>query len=201
MREFILSHIALEHLLCATVFISRLGDIGTTYIATPKLELEANPIIRKLGWPFAVATLFLCLIPYYSPALAIVILVPSLMVSAANAGKIWFARACGERAYHELLMRVARGSRLSHALAPTIAAALFIALIGLVLLLLSPNPAKDWGFWFALGFLACAFAVGFHGSLFFVRLFRKAKCSDEHENAPPCQTCAPTADSGNSRRC
>src|SRR5437773_11506825 len=99
MREYFLKHIRLEHLLCALIFISRLGDIGSTYLITPKLKLETNPIVRKLGWWFAIATLAVCLVPYYSTAMAIIVLVPSLMVSAANAGKIWVARAFGEGAY------------------------------------------------------------------------------------------------------
>jgi len=192
MREYIQSQIRLEHLLCALIFLSRLGDIGTTYLITPKLKLEANPIMRKLGWWFAVATLFVCLVPYYSTSLAVIVLVPSLMASAANASKIWFARAYGESEYHELLLRVARRSRLSHALAPTIVAAVFTALVGAVLLLLSPDPARDWGYCFALGFLAYAFVIGVYGSVFFVRLFRRAKKGEDHEG-PDQQTAAPNA--------
>src|ERR1051326_7172442 len=89
MREYILSHVKIEHLLCTLIFVARVGDIGSTYLVTPKLRLEANPIIRKLGWWFAIATVALCLIPYYSTAMAVIVLVPSLLVSAANTGKIW----------------------------------------------------------------------------------------------------------------
>ena len=167
-----------------------MGDIGSTYLITPKLKLEANPIMRKLGWWFAIATLLVCLVPYYSTALGIVVLVPSLMVSAGNTGKIWFARAYGEDAYQELLLSVARRSRLSHALVPTIVAPAFVALMGLVLLLLSPDPTRDWGYWFAIGFLAYAFAIGLHGSLFVVRLFRKASRSGEPGNGQNKQSSA-----------
>jgi hypothetical protein len=78
----------------------------------------------------------------------------------------------------------ARRSRLSYTLAPTIVAAVLTASVGLVLLLLSPDPTRDWGYWFALGFLAYAFVIGFHGSLFFVRLFRKADENGEQEDYP-----------------
>jgi hypothetical protein len=76
------------------------------------------------------------------------------MVSASNTRQIWFARAYGESAAHELMLRLARNSRLSHALAPHFFVAGFYALIGLVLLLLSPDPTRDWGYWFGFGFLA-----------------------------------------------
>ncbi len=178
MSEFIHSHIKLEHLLCALIFISRLGDIGSTYLVTPKLKLEANPIVRKFGWWYAIATLAICLVPYYSTAMAIIVLVPSLMVSASNTGKVWFVRAYGESAYLELLLSVARKSRLSHALVPTIVAALFIALVGLTMMLFCPDPTKDWGYWFGAGVIVYAVAIGFHGSMFFIRLFRNAKHSD-----------------------
>jgi hypothetical protein len=179
MRAYIYSHVKLEHLLCGLILVSRLGDIGSTYLVTPRLKLEANPIVQKLGWWFAVATLLVCLIPYYSTAMGIVILIPSLMVSAANTSKIWFIRAYGEGEYYELLLRLARKTRLSSALIPMIVAAGFTAVIGLVLLLLSPDPGHDWGYWFAFGFLVYAFIIGFYGCIFVIRLYRNAGNTDE----------------------
>src|SRR5271154_5888940 len=90
MSEYIVSHFKLEHLLCGLILISRIGDIGSTYLVTPNLKLEANPIVRKLGWKFAFLTLFVCLVPYYSTAMGVVVLVVSLLVSAQNTSKIWF---------------------------------------------------------------------------------------------------------------
>jgi hypothetical protein len=174
MHEFMYSHVKLEHLLCVLILLSRLGDIGSTYLVTPKLKLEANPIVKKFGWWFAIATLFVCFVPYYSTAMGIIVLIPSLLVSASNTSMIWFARAYGESEYQELLLHLARKTTLCGALIPTVVAAFFIAMIGLVLLLLSPEPS-DWGYWFGFGFLAYAFVMGFYGSLFFVRLFRKAR--------------------------
>lgn len=179
MREYFLSH--LSHFLCGLLFLSRLGDIVSTYLVSPELKLEANPIAKKLGWSFALASLLVCLIPYYSAPMSIIILVPSLMVSASNTSKIWFARAYGESEYQELLQRMARRSRLSDSLVPNLAAAAFTALIGLILLLLCPDPQKDWGFWFGFGFLAYALAIAFHGSMFLLKLFRKAQSAQEDE--------------------
>jgi hypothetical protein len=176
MRDFIVTHF--EHVLCGLILVSRIGDIGSTFLATPKLKLEANPIMRKLGWRFAPLTLFLCFIPYFSTNLGILVLVPFLFVSASNTGKIWFARAYGETEYQDLLLRMAGKSKLSHALAGTIVSAAFVALSGLVLLFLSPSPERDWGFWFAGGILLYAFIVAFYGSLFFLRLFKKARSGE-----------------------
>jgi hypothetical protein len=46
----------LEHLLSALILLSRFGDIGSTYLATPKLKLEMNPPLKKFGRGFAMAT-------------------------------------------------------------------------------------------------------------------------------------------------
>ena len=37
------------HVLCALLLLARVADLGTTYLATPSLALEANPIVRKLS--------------------------------------------------------------------------------------------------------------------------------------------------------
>ncbi len=186
MREFIAGN--LKHVLCGLLLISRLGDIITTRLATPKLRLEANPIVRRLGWPFAVLTVLACLLPYYDVRLAVLALAPFLLVSAANAGKIWFLRAYGEAEYAALVLRLARKSRLSHALAGVAASGGFVVLAGLVLWYLSPDPDADWGHWFGLGVMLYGFIVALYGSLHFIRIFRKARqlpAEEAASEAPP----------------
>ena len=173
MREFITTNF--EHVLCVLILISRLGDIISTRLVTPKLKLEANPIVRKLGWRFAIITLLLCLVPYWNTTGGIIVLVPSLLVSATNTSKIWFARAYGEQEFAELLKVLARKSKLSHALAGTIVSALFFAMVGLLLLFLCPDPNADWGYWIGIGVLTYAFIIASYGSLFFIKIFKTAK--------------------------
>ncbi len=89
---------SLAHVLCGLILLGRLGDIISTWLITPKLDLEANPIVRWLGWRFAVATVLLCLVPYVVDLWIAVILVPPfLMISGSNVGKIWMVRALGEK--------------------------------------------------------------------------------------------------------
>lgn len=183
MLDFLQAHFGFENLLCVLILVSRIGDIGSTYLVTPNLLLEANPIVRKFGWPFAFVTLLVCLIPYYSVEMGVVILVPSLLVSASNAGKIWFVRAYGEREYCDLIVRLARTSKLSHALAATLGSAFFVALAGGVLLFLSPDPETNGGYWFALGILCYAFIMAFYGCLSFIKLFRSVRRSDRAPGA------------------
>ena len=173
MLQFLATHF--EHVLCALILLGRVGDIVTTYLATPKLRLEANPIMRKLGWRFAMLTLLLCLIPYYSTALGVMVVVPSLMVSSSNAARLWTMRALGEEKYLEFLYLAARSGKLSHAIAGLLVSQMFLAIVGLLLLALSPDPAADWGFWIALGILTYVFAMTLHGCLFLRRIFRAAR--------------------------
>ena len=163
----------LRPVLCGLLLLSRIGDIGTTYLITPNLILEANPIVRKLGWPFAFLTLGACLLPYVHVPTAVAALMTFLLVSASNAGKIWIVRTVGERAYAALVLDLARRSRLSHALLGIAASAFFVALAGATILLFYPS-ADDWGFWLGLGVLVYASAVWFYGSLATIRLFRRA---------------------------
>jgi hypothetical protein len=42
----------LPHVIAFLLLIARLGDVGSTYLLSPTLKLEANPIMRRLRWPF-----------------------------------------------------------------------------------------------------------------------------------------------------
>lgn len=164
----------LPHVLCALLLIARIGDVGTTFLITPSLELEANPIVRKLGWRFALLTLGACFLPYLSVQVAVAALITSLFVSAANAGRVWMVRTIGENAWAALLIDVARKSKRSHALLGVTASSSFIALAGGTILLFYPAPTRDWGFWLGIGVLSYAVAVLVYGTLAVIRVFRRA---------------------------
>jgi hypothetical protein len=167
------AHEHIRHDVAALLLVARLGDIGTTWLATPTLVLEANPVVKKLGWWFAGPTLLLCLLPYYSLPFALVALMGSLLVSASNASKVWMMRAVGEHEYRAFLVGVARRSRLGRALGSVYAAAGFVTLTGLSVLLFYPT-ADEWGFYIGAGIVVYAMAMAFHGTVFVVRLFREA---------------------------
>ncbi|MFA5205538.1 MAG: hypothetical protein WC708_14175 [Lentisphaeria bacterium] len=175
--QYIIHHY-FEWMLCLLLLIGRLGDILSTYWATPTLKLEGNLLARKLGWPFVWLSILLCLIPFYSTSLAIVALVPSLLVSASNIGKIWLVRSVGETQFAELLTSVARKQRLMPALFWVFLSSSFIILAGVVLIGLCPDPERDWGFWYGVGIVVYGVAIMLHGSLYFWRLFKRATASD-----------------------
>lgn len=176
MNEFIYNNF--KHVLCFLLLISRLGDIISTYLVSPTLKLEANPIARKFGWRFMLLSVLVCLLPYYDAGLAVMALVPSLLVSAANIEKFWMVRAMGEAEYAKMFLVLARKSRLSHALFSILTSSFFIILAGLALLFLCPDP-QGWGLWFGIGIILYGFIIALYGSLYLRRLFRAAQDSSK----------------------
>ena len=171
----------LQHLLCILLLFARVCDVGTTYLATPTLALEANPIVRKLGWKFAIMTIALCVVPYWSPQVGLTLLMASLLVSASNAGKVWVMRTMGEQAYLSFCLELARKSKLSRALLTVAASAVIVVLAGAVIVLFYPSPSDDWGFWIGLGVALYGVVIGIYGSGWLVRLFRRAAGLAERE--------------------
>jgi hypothetical protein len=49
----------MTHTIAFLLLLARLGDIGSTYLATPNLKLEANVLARRFKWPFAWLTVLL----------------------------------------------------------------------------------------------------------------------------------------------
>lgn len=180
MRQLILAN--LQHVLCGLLLVARIGDVGSTYLVTPTLKLEGNLLAKKLGWRFALLTILVCFVPYYDVTLGMVILVPSLFVSASNIGRIWMVRAMGENEFAELLLTMARRTKLRTAICGVVGASAFVILAGAVLCFLAPNPSRDWGFWFGYGIILYGAVILVHGSLSYWRLFKKARAL---ETPPP----------------
>jgi hypothetical protein len=160
----------LTHLIAFLLLLSRIGDIGSTYLITPTLKLEANPIVRRLKWRFAIATLLMAVVPYYSLPAGATLLITSLLVCASNCSRIWIARTLGETEYHLFLVRVARRAPVALSIVFFLLSPLCMATIGGVIWLFYPNLHQSWGAWIALGFFIYAVVVGLYGSLAFLRL-------------------------------
>lgn len=160
---------AIEHLVAFLLLLARLGDIGSTFLATPTLKLEANPVARRLRWPFAVLTLFAALLPYWWLPGGIILLVGSLLVCSSNFGKLWLMRTMGETEYYEFIVRMSGRAKPVPTLLFIFASSFSIATVGILLQLFYPDPQKDIGYFFGAGLLAYALAVGLWGPLAFLR--------------------------------
>ena len=91
-------------LFVALLVVARGLDFLSTYIATPNLELEANPIARKLGWRGnIILNLCVCLLFGMWPLPAIVIMTASVLVAARNFQSAWLMRSMGEPSYRAWL--------------------------------------------------------------------------------------------------
>ena len=82
------------------VALARGADLFSTWLATPGLELEANPVARFLGWrwgiPFNVAMAVGCA---FWPMLAASLATTSCLVAARNLQHAWLMRSMGECGY------------------------------------------------------------------------------------------------------
>jgi hypothetical protein len=174
---------SLAHVLCALILLGRLGDIISTWLITPRLDLEANPLVRKLGWRFAVLTVLLCFVPYASPILGVMLVPPFLMVSGSNISKIWMVRAVGEKAVLQNSVQAARNSTFRGAVTCALLSGNLFILTGLVLVYLVrlevPRTQVSWlAEYFGYGIATFGLAILIHGTFYLRRIFRLAAKED-----------------------
>lgn len=161
----------IEMILCFLLLIARIGDLLSTWLMTPSLELETNPIVRRLGWKFALPTILVCFLPFASPSASVMVLVPCLLVCASNFGKLWTIRTLGEKDFHEMILDLARRGNRPLAYLGMAVSSSFVIAVGLLLGVFYPDPASDWGFWVAAGIVLYGGIVWLYGSLYFHRIF------------------------------
>ena len=166
------------NLVAFLLLLARIGDVGSTYLASPKMKLEANPVARRFKWPFAVLTIFAAAIPYYSVPMGVGILVSSLLVCASNLSGIWLVRTMGECEYHNLIVRLASQACVPSTLLFILAEALCIGAVGFLLLHLLPNTNSDLGINAVWGVFIYAAAIALWMPLAFLRNRREGKEED-----------------------
>jgi len=82
------------------LLFSRSMDFLSTWIATPNLLLEANPIARKLGWRWGIpVNIVLCATFAAWPLPAVIVCTTSVLVAARNLQSAWLMRSMGEERY------------------------------------------------------------------------------------------------------
>lgn len=84
------------------LLFARGADFLSTWVATPNLVLEGNPIAKKLGWKMGiVSNLGLCFGFAFLPLAAIIIATTSILVAARNFQSAWLMRTLGEECYRQ----------------------------------------------------------------------------------------------------
>jgi hypothetical protein len=89
-------------IMLAILVFSRGMDFLSTWVATPHLVLEGNPIAKWLGWKWgAVVNVAMVLSLSAWPLSAIVVSTASVLVAARNFQSAWLMRSMGEEAYRD----------------------------------------------------------------------------------------------------
>lgn len=87
--------------ICFGLLVAGRGsDLFSTWLATPNLVLEGNPVARRLGWRFGVPLNFGLALGFgLWPLVAVSLTTTSFLVAARNLQSAWLMRSLGELNY------------------------------------------------------------------------------------------------------
>src|SRR5438094_9065539 len=155
----------------ALLLVSRGSDFLSTWIATPNMVLEGNPLAKKLGWKWgSLLNLVLCGACGAWPLAAIVIGTTSVLVAARNFQAAWLMRSLGEENYRDWYVERLRQTGLPLYLFCLLGQTLLTASVGGTLMYFTGDSLIP----FAVGFgiVGYALAVTFYTLLALWRIRR-----------------------------
>ena len=153
------------------LLFGRGADFFSTWVATPSLALEGNPLAKKLGWKFgALVNLALCLGLAFWPETALAATTASLLVAAHNFHLAWLMRSMGEESFRHWFTERVSESPLTLRMVCLLGETGATALVGGGVLYWS-NP-ESGAFSIGCGIVAYAFIVLFYTSLSLWRMRR-----------------------------
>jgi hypothetical protein len=153
------------------LLFSRGMDFLSTWVATPRMVLEGNPIARKLGWKWgSIVNLVLCAGFAFWPVPAIVISTTSVLVAARNFQSAWLMRSLGEHSYRDWYIEKVQRTSVPLYLFCIAAQTALISGVGAVLMLFGDLQVVPTAV--GLGIIGYACAVAFYTLLSFWRLRR-----------------------------
>ena len=125
-------------IMLAILVFSRGTDFLSTWVATPHLVLEGNPIAKWLGWKWgAVVNVVLVTSLARWPLSAIVVSTASVLVAARNFQSAWLMRSMGEEAYRDWYVQRMSETRITLYLSCLTGNTLLTASVGGALILFS----------------------------------------------------------------
>lgn len=157
------------------LLVARGMDFLSTWVATPNMVLEGNPLAKKLGWKWGIPlNVALCVGFAFWPLPAIVISTTSVLVAARNFQSAWLMRSLGEHLYRDWHVERVQETSVTLYLS---------CLFGQTALTAGVGAAVIFFTWerepvvlaIGLGIIAYALAVAFYTLLGIVRLRRSAK--------------------------
>ena len=152
------------NIMLGALLFGRGADILSTWVATPNLMLEANPLARLLGWRWGlVFNLALCFSLACFPLPAVVVVTTSLLVAARNFKTAWLMRAMGEERYLVFMLNQVNTVNRRLYVFCLLAEGLLTAIVGVVVAYYSKVPSIPLGI--GGGIVAYAVAVVFYSCL------------------------------------
>jgi hypothetical protein len=143
-------------------------DFLSTYVATPNMVLEANPIAKLMGWRIgAIVNLVICGGLSRWPLTAILVATTSLLVAARNFQSAWLMRAMGEEQFRFWFSERIAETPLPLYLSCLLGQTVLTSLIGVALLWFDGVPMA-----IGLGILTYGITVLFYTLLSLVRMRR-----------------------------
>ncbi len=101
-------------IMLAVLAFSRGADFFSTWVATPHLVLEGNPLAKWLGWKWgAVVNVVMVTSLAMWPLSAIVVSTASVLVAARNFQSAWLMRSMGEAAYRDWYVQRVSETRIT----------------------------------------------------------------------------------------
>ena len=167
--------------LVAAMIFARGMDFLSTWLVTPTLKLEANPLARRVGLVrMALLNLPLLGLPFLHHGLSITFVVTSLLVAGTNLTHGALARGMGEKRQLQSQMQALRRIGLTGALAMNTSGSLVVCSAGGFLMALGGGE-ESYPFWGGLGVVM--FGVGglVHLNAAIVRLHRRARQAEAAE--------------------
>ncbi len=149
-------------------------DFLSTWIATPNLVLEGNPLAKKLGWKWGLAlNVVLCVVLAAWPLSAIVVATASVLVAARNFQSAWLMHSLGEEIYRQWHVERVQETRITVYLLCLAGNTLLTAGVGAALIYFSNQRLAPFAI--GMGMVAYAIAVAFYTLLAIWRIRRAAK--------------------------
>ena len=163
-------------LMFALLLFSRGMDFLSTWVATPNLVLEGNPIAKKLGWTWGlIVNVAVVILLSLWPVAAIVVSTASVMVAARNFQSAWLMRTLGEHSYRDWHVERVQETRISVYLFCLFGNTLLTAGVGFAIILFSRTETGELQLVpvaIGMGIVSYAFAVVFYTLLAIWRLRR-----------------------------
>ncbi len=175
-----------EYALLLVLLLATRGlDMLSTWVATPNLVLEANPLARLLGWTGSIIVqITFCLGMAKWPLPAVAISTMGVMLAARNFQSAWLMRSIGEENYRYWHVQRLQETQITLFLFCLAGNTMLTAGLGAAVMIFSAPSSVPFGIGF--GIIIYAVAVAFYTMLAMWRMrratLRKAAFLDRSRN-------------------